>query len=194
MCGGGGQPVPVHPMFVHSLQPYQQVMIPCFGQLLVIKPYSVFPVWTSAKLGTVFICFTLVVPGMVWLRQLIDVVPWLTSCVNNDYEYSLNDHSRILLWLVAKQLQFGYKDMPCFVVCWCSIGNVLCSIQHPVKVATKFEARVIIFNIEVPITTGYPVSHVSLIVCVWKFYSPTGCAALPVIEWTCCNQEAHQFA
>lgn len=39
-----------------------------------------------------------------------------------------------------------------------SIGSVLCSIQHPVKVATKFEARIIVFNIEVPITIGYPVS------------------------------------
>ncbi len=39
-----------------------------------------------------------------------------------------------------------------------SVGSILCSIQIPVKVATKFEARIIVFNIDIPITVGFPVS------------------------------------
>jgi len=36
-------------------------------------------------------------------------------------------------------------------------GMVLCDPSKPVPVATRFRARVVIFNIEVPITKGYPV-------------------------------------
>jgi len=36
-------------------------------------------------------------------------------------------------------------------------GMVLCDPSQPVPVATRFRARVVIFNIEVPITKGYPV-------------------------------------
>lgn len=50
------------------------------------------------------------------------------------------------------------KQVNWFTLC-CSIGSILCSIQHPVRVTTRFEARVIVFNIEVPITIGYPVSQ-----------------------------------
>ncbi|GFT52653.1 HBS1-like protein [Nephila pilipes] len=38
-----------------------------------------------------------------------------------------------------------------------SSGSMICSIEKPVKVATKFEARLVIFNISVPITKGFPV-------------------------------------
>jgi len=36
-------------------------------------------------------------------------------------------------------------------------GMVLCDPSQPVPVATRFRARVVVFNIEVPITKGYPV-------------------------------------
>jgi len=36
-------------------------------------------------------------------------------------------------------------------------GMVLCDPSQPVPVATRFKARVVVFNIEVPITKGYPV-------------------------------------
>ncbi|GFR00477.1 HBS1-like protein [Trichonephila clavata] len=36
-------------------------------------------------------------------------------------------------------------------------GSMLCSIEKPVTVATRFEARLVIFNISVPITKGFPV-------------------------------------
>jgi len=36
-------------------------------------------------------------------------------------------------------------------------GMVLCDPSQPVPIATRFRARVVIFNIEVPITKGYPV-------------------------------------
>jgi len=36
-------------------------------------------------------------------------------------------------------------------------GMVLCDPSQPVPVATRFQARVVVFNIEVPITKGYPV-------------------------------------
>lgn len=39
-----------------------------------------------------------------------------------------------------------------------SVGNVLCSLDHPVSVTANIEARIIVFNIEIPITVGYPVS------------------------------------
>lgn len=39
-----------------------------------------------------------------------------------------------------------------------SIGNVVCSVDNPAKVTNRIEARIIIFNIEIPITIGFPVS------------------------------------
>ncbi|KAF8796514.1 HBS1-like protein [Argiope bruennichi] len=38
-----------------------------------------------------------------------------------------------------------------------STGSMLCSIDKPVKVTSRFEARLVIFNISVPITKGFPV-------------------------------------
>ena len=39
-----------------------------------------------------------------------------------------------------------------------SAGSVLCSPDHPIRVTTRIEARVIVFNIDIPITVGFPVS------------------------------------
>lgn len=39
-----------------------------------------------------------------------------------------------------------------------SIGNILCDPQNTVPVATKFQARIVVFNLTVPITKGFPVS------------------------------------
>lgn len=36
-------------------------------------------------------------------------------------------------------------------------GSVLCSPDQPVRTTTRIEARIIIFNIEIPITVGFPV-------------------------------------
>ncbi|KAG8190552.1 hypothetical protein JTE90_014032 [Oedothorax gibbosus] len=36
-------------------------------------------------------------------------------------------------------------------------GSMICSVDKPVKVTSRFEARLVIFNISVPITKGYPV-------------------------------------
>lgn len=38
-----------------------------------------------------------------------------------------------------------------------SIGNVLCDPHQPVPVSNKFEARIVVFNIAIPITKGYSV-------------------------------------
>ncbi|XP_063227259.1 protein HBS1 isoform X2 [Bacillus rossius redtenbacheri] len=46
-----------------------------------------------------------------------------------------------------------------------SVGDVLCDPAHPVPVTAHFEARIVIFNITVPITRGYSVvlHHQSLV-------------------------------
>ncbi|KAF2974365.1 hypothetical protein EK904_009925 [Melospiza melodia maxima] len=38
-----------------------------------------------------------------------------------------------------------------------NVGCVFCDPKEPIKVCTRFRARVLIFNIEVPITKGFPV-------------------------------------
>lgn len=44
-----------------------------------------------------------------------------------------------------------------------STGSVLCSVENPVPVTTRVEARIIVFNIDIPITVGFPVSAVKSI-------------------------------
>ncbi|KAJ8981286.1 hypothetical protein NQ317_004022 [Molorchus minor] len=46
-----------------------------------------------------------------------------------------------------------------------SVGNILCDPQYPVSVASKFQARIVVFNVTVPITKGFPVvlHHQSLV-------------------------------
>lgn len=39
-----------------------------------------------------------------------------------------------------------------------SIGSVLCDGNNPVRVSTNLEAQVIVFDTEIPITVGFPVS------------------------------------
>ena len=44
-----------------------------------------------------------------------------------------------------------------YMVTLYSIGNVLCNPENPIRVSTSLEARVIIFDVEIPITMGFPV-------------------------------------
>lgn len=39
-----------------------------------------------------------------------------------------------------------------------SMGCVFCDPKEPIRVCTRFRARVLLFNIEIPITQGFPVS------------------------------------
>uniref|UniRef100_A0A3Q2SYM5 HBS1-like protein n=1 Tax=Fundulus heteroclitus TaxID=8078 RepID=A0A3Q2SYM5_FUNHE len=38
-----------------------------------------------------------------------------------------------------------------------NVGCVLCDLKEPIRVCTRFKARILLFNIEVPITQGFPV-------------------------------------
>lgn len=38
-----------------------------------------------------------------------------------------------------------------------SVGYILCDPTYPVPVSNKFEARLVVFNVTVPITKGYSV-------------------------------------
>lgn len=38
------------------------------------------------------------------------------------------------------------------------LGSVLCDPNQPIKVTSRIQARIVIFNIDIPITKGYPVS------------------------------------
>jgi Translation elongation factor EF-1alpha (GTPase) len=39
-----------------------------------------------------------------------------------------------------------------------SVGFLLSELSHPCPVSSKFEARIVVFNITTPITIGYPVN------------------------------------
>ncbi|EHH53365.1 hypothetical protein EGM_13994 [Macaca fascicularis] len=41
-----------------------------------------------------------------------------------------------------------------------NVGCVFCGPKEPIKACTRFRARILIFNIEIPITKGFPVIHV----------------------------------
>lgn len=45
------------------------------------------------------------------------------------------------------------------------VGYILCDLLNPIPLATRFRARIVVFNVKVPITNGYPVllHHQSLI-------------------------------
>ena len=38
-----------------------------------------------------------------------------------------------------------------------SLGSVLCDQSQPIRVTSRIEARIVVFNVEVPITKGFPV-------------------------------------
>ncbi|KAH1010471.1 protein HBS1 [Dendroctonus ponderosae] len=38
-----------------------------------------------------------------------------------------------------------------------SIGNILCDVHYPIPVSNKFEARILVFSVAIPITKGYSV-------------------------------------
>ena len=50
-----------------------------------------------------------------------------------------------------------YALIVALYILYSSIGNVLSSVENPAKVTSRIEARVIVFNIDIPITNGYPV-------------------------------------
>lgn len=50
-----------------------------------------------------------------------------------------------------------------YMVTLCSTGNVLCNPENPVRVSTSLEARVIVFDVEIPITMGFPVRTLIII-------------------------------
>ncbi|KAM7359146.1 translation elongation factor EF-1alpha (GTPase) HBS1 [Cochliomyia hominivorax] len=45
------------------------------------------------------------------------------------------------------------------------VGHIICDPQHPIPVTSRFQARILVFNVKVPITIGFPVllHHQSLI-------------------------------
>lgn len=66
-----------------------------------------------------------------------------------------------------------------FFVLSSSVGCVFCDPKEPIKVCTRFRARVLIFNIEVPITKGFPVSLWKL--CLWQVVQ--GFSSLCLTSW-----------
>jgi len=38
-----------------------------------------------------------------------------------------------------------------------SVGNIICNIDHPIKVSTRISTRIVVFNIAIPITKGFMV-------------------------------------
>lgn len=44
------------------------------------------------------------------------------------------------------------------ITSYSSVGSILSELEQPAKVCTIIQARVLIFDIEFPITQGYPVS------------------------------------
>lgn len=46
-----------------------------------------------------------------------------------------------------------------------TIGNILCDPHYPVPVSSKFQCRIVVFNVTIPITKGFPVvlHHQSLV-------------------------------
>ena len=37
-----------------------------------------------------------------------------------------------------------------------NVGSVICDVEEPIKVSSHFVARVVVFNINFPLTQGYP--------------------------------------
>ena len=65
-------------------------------------------------------------------------------------------------------------------VCVAAAGSVLCDVSSPVDTATRFRARIVIFNINFPITKGFPVSAVS--VSVLRHFNLVCCMDLSLIH------------
>ena len=40
-----------------------------------------------------------------------------------------------------------------------SVGSVLCDPSQLIRVTSRIEARIVIFNVDIPITKGYPVGN-----------------------------------
>ena len=53
------------------------------------------------------------------------------------------------------------------------VGSILCDPAEPIKATSRFRARVVIFNIDVPITKGFPVSGIleTMLAIFWLLYA-----------------------
>ena len=51
-----------------------------------------------------------------------------------------------------------------------SVGSVLSEVDRPAKVCTIIQARVLIFDVEFPITQGYPVSFLMYKEHAWSLF------------------------
>ena len=43
-------------------------------------------------------------------------------------------------------------------VCLIIVGSILCDPANPIRSASRIQARIVVFNIDVPLTKGFPVS------------------------------------
>lgn len=77
--------------------------------------------------------------------------------------WPINWASWFMLWHVMVSLKYIARVIisvyfMCYSVISCSVGCIFCCPKEPIKTCTRFRARVLIFNIEIPITKGFPVS------------------------------------
>ena len=59
----------------------------------------------------------------------------------------------------------------CGIMSYSSVGSILSELEHPARVCTIIQARVLIFDIEFPITQGYPVSLLCINIIVNNVYN-----------------------
>lgn len=81
----------------------------------------------------------------------------LWNCwISHFYKTSIKAVRQVLLsWhLVMSHGVFVFLLMLPF-----SVGCVFCDPKEPIRACTRFRARILLFNIEVPITQGFPVSE-----------------------------------
>ena len=45
----------------------------------------------------------------------------------------------------------------CFFICCLRVGSIICDVNSPMRTTTKIAARIVIFNIQIPLTKGFMV-------------------------------------
>ena len=45
-----------------------------------------------------------------------------------------------------------------------SVGSILCDVEIPIKVTSKIQTRIVVFNVQIPITKGFMVRAVGKLV------------------------------
>lgn len=65
-------------------------------------------------------------------------------------------------WLDNTWLENFWLCMIMYIVFLFSIGCIFCDPKEPIRACTRFRAKILLFNIEVPITKGFPVRTFSL--------------------------------